>query len=195
MYAISIRKVQVCKYFWAFKFVRRMLSKLNRGLITRNEEIEIGNSALCQLKKWRADILSAGPRLISREKSNDMTLWSDASNTGWGAVLFDDDTQRTFVVGNRWASHEASLHINIKEARALFKALTLFDNLEQKTIQPMIDNTSTVYSLIKERSTSELLNKEVTSIFALCKRREIRLKKPQYISTKQNPADFWSRLF
>ena len=165
-----------------------MLSKVNRKIINRADYIQITSAAFSQLIKWKKDILAAGSRKISRERANTMTLWSDASNSGWGAVLFDDDTQRTYVVGNKWKEHEKLLHINIKEARALANAIYLLEILKDKVVQPFIDNTSFLQSLHKERSKSEHLNKEITNIVSFCRNNNIVLKKPTYIRSAENPA-------
>ena len=51
-------------------------------------------------------------------------LYTDASNSGWGAVL-SRQGQIITKCGGRWACHEAESHINFLELKAIFVGITV----------------------------------------------------------------------
>ena len=69
----------------------------------------------------------------------DVTLYSDASLMGWGAVMDNIST------GGRWSTVEARKHINYLELLAALFALKCFHtSLSGKHVKLMIDNTTAV---------------------------------------------------
>ena len=69
----------------------------------------------------------------------DVTVYSDASLQGWGAVMDDKST------GGMWLPTESENHINYLELLAAFFALQCFrSSLSGKHAKIMIDNTSAV---------------------------------------------------
>lgn len=72
-------------------------------------------------------------------KSPRVTLSTDASNTGWGAVLKDNTAQ------GKWTDIESTWHINEKELLAvLFGLKCLANTVEGEVIRVLSDNTTTV---------------------------------------------------
>lgn len=196
MYASSIMAVPLSSYYFALKFLRRKLSEVNRETLRRDENLNIPESVLRSLRSWQHDVLANTCRPIPREEGRtSYTLWTDASNLGWGAVLINNSTQQVRVVGARWTDEEAMLHINILEALAVKKALHSFHDLEGSVVQPRIDNTSVVATTAKGYSKSEDLNSQIRDIQAICSAKRILLKSPVFVRSKDNLADFWSRNF
>ena len=69
----------------------------------------------------------------------DITLYSDASLMGWGAVMNDTSTR------GRWSPSEAENHINCLELLAARFALKCFQSsLSGKHVKIMIDDTTAV---------------------------------------------------
>ena len=69
----------------------------------------------------------------------DITLYSDSSLMGWGAVMNDSST------GGRRSPSEAENHINCFELLAALFALNCFQSsLSGKHVKIMIDNTTAV---------------------------------------------------
>ena len=69
----------------------------------------------------------------------DITLYSDASLMGWGAVMNDTSTR------GRWSPSEAEYHINCFELLAARFALKCFQSsLPGKHVKIMIDKTTAV---------------------------------------------------
>ena len=75
----------------------------------------------------------------------ELRLYSDASQSGWGAHLLDQSAS------GLWSKQETSLHINILEMKALFLALQAFqDTITSQRVTAMCDN-STVVAYVNKR--------------------------------------------
>ena len=69
----------------------------------------------------------------------DLRLYSDASQSGWGAHLLDRTVSRV------WSDQESSLHINLLEMKALFLALQSFQKIvADHRVTAMCDNSTVV---------------------------------------------------
>ena len=69
----------------------------------------------------------------------DLTLTTDASNTGWGATCKEQQT------GGLWSAKEHCFHINHLEMKAvLFGLQSLCSDLTDKHIRIQSDNTTAV---------------------------------------------------
>ena len=196
MYASSVMAVPLSSYYFALKFIRRKLSEINRETITRNDMVHVSPSALKAFTNWKRDVLLRNARTLpSEEGRRTFTLWTDASNIGWGAVLIDNLTQQVRIVADKWSEEDALSHINILEAKAVRYALERFEGIEGSVIQPRIDNTSVVWSVAKGYSRSQDINEEIATVQRICNDKGILLKAPIYVRSKDNIADEWSRYF
>ena len=69
----------------------------------------------------------------------DLHLYSDASSSGWGAHLLDQN------VSGVWSDQEKLLHINLLEMKALFLALQAFqEDVSGHHVTAMCDNSTVV---------------------------------------------------
>ena len=91
-----------------------------------------------ELLWWQQDLQTWNGRSLVRTEP-DRAMYSDASNTGWGAVLGD---QTAF---GHWSSTEASLHINELELLAvLFGLQSFLPRLRGHSVLLRVDNTVAV---------------------------------------------------
>ena len=109
-----------------------------------------------------------------------MTIESDASNTGWGACW---NNQKT---GGHWSFQESQLHINAKELLAAFLALqTFIGNREGIHVFLKIDNIMTaVYYISRMGGTHSIKLMEITLVLAVI------LLGPSQVSAIQNSKVF-----
>ena len=83
-----------------------------------------------------------------RTPSPDLRLYSDASWSGWGAHFLDRSASGI------WTKQESSLHINLREMKALFLALQSFQNVvADHRVTAMCDNSMVVAYVNKQRGT------------------------------------------
>ena len=78
----------------------------------------------------------------------DLHLYSDASSSGWGAHLLDQN------VSGVWSAQEKLLHINLLEMKALFLALQAFQgDVAGHHVTAMCDNSTVVAYINKQGGT------------------------------------------
>ena len=119
-----------------------------------------------------------------------LTIFSDASSTGWGAVC-----NRT-PIGGVWSTSERLLHINVLELLAAQFAVRSFHRQVQTRpllIRLLIDNTTTVSYINRMGGThSQLLSDIACSLWRWCTEKQITLQ-AEYLPSAENPADGPSR--
>jgi hypothetical protein len=112
------------------------------------------------LKTWIKLSLSNPPRISNEHKATDPTEvigFSDASNEGFGALIFLPENDTMHLLAGHWDSKQILAHINQKEAWALEMLVDKLLTLQQdgRTYGPTkiyIDNTTVCSILEKERS-------------------------------------------
>ena len=83
-----------------------------------------------------------------RDTCSGSTLYSDASSSGWGAHLLDQN------VSGVWSAQEKLLHINLLEMKALFLALQAFqEDVTGHHVTAMCDNSTVVAYVNKQGGT------------------------------------------
>ena len=115
------------------------------------------------------------------------TLYSDASDLGWGAVseAFPDP-----IAG--WFLHpQLQDHINLKEARALLEAIQVY-NLRDVHLQVYTDSTTVFWYLKKWGGRSLKLNALMRDLWSLTIQRNLAIT-PHWLPSAENPADTPSR--
>ena len=102
--------------------------------------------ALSDLRWWAScpDILAP---VSLRPLTATVTLATDASSTGWGAV-FSSEEGKTRTVSGSWSADEALLHINLLELKAIHLSLMSFlPSLAHTTVHIFSDNSTAVHYL------------------------------------------------
>ena len=121
----------------------------------------------------------------------EITITTDASNLGWGAVCNGTKT------GGPWGKDEADFHINYLEMKAVLLGLkSLCNNTTGKHIRVQSDNTTTV-SYINEMGgiKSVLCNDMAQTIWAWCIDSNIWLIACHIPGSQNTDADKQSRVF
>jgi hypothetical protein len=134
-------------------------------------------SQVCDKAIWRAEPLDS--------------IHTDASDTGWGAVLNNLVPAQGF-----FNKQEQAQHITAKELSAVLSALQQFNKQlqSQQTIKVITDNMSVRGVLNKGTSSSPQLMSIYRQILELCLEKGVLLQ-AEYIPTELNvKADFLSRI-
>lgn len=119
----------------------------------------------------------------------ELTLTTDASNLGWGAVSLDNKT------GGYWNLEEQQHHINYLEMKAVLLGLqSLCSNVSNKHIRIQSDNTTTVaYLNAMGGIKSQDCNDMAFQIWDWCSQRNIWLSASHIPGSKNVEADRESR--
>ena len=152
-----------------------------------DKHMSLSPEAKSELGWWINNIVGAH-NLLTREAPT-ITLTTDASKLGWGAVL---GTQST---GGLWSSTESQNHINYLELLAVFLGLQTFCSSKHDChIRLMIDNTAAV-AVINHMGTShsDPLNRLTKEIWLWCIPRNIWLSAAHIAGKCNIQADLESR--
>ena len=134
--------------------------KLTKGNF--EETMCISHNGISELNWWLCNLDSSFNTIHCPPV--DVTLYSDASLQGWGAVINKKST------GGMWLPTESEHHINYLELLAAFFALQCFhSSLSGKHVKIMIDNTSAVFQINNMGTChSEECNSLVVQIWEFC---------------------------
>ena len=124
------------------------------------------------------------------ERYLQISLSSDASESGWGATM---KLSETITISDYWTDEEREFDIATREALVFEKALVSFSNLLQNAwVDARVDNRAVVdaWSSLGGRSAS--LNRVLKRLFFTTSRLNISLH-VGYVTSGDNPADAPSR--
>ena len=138
---------------------------------------------------WWVKNSSASGKMILRPKE-DLVLYTDASNEGWGGHVGGRAT------GGRWSDSEKQEHINVLELKAIEFSLQSLCEVWDKHIKVFTDNmTAVAYVKHQGGVKSPACNEVAQAILAWCEEREIFLSIAHIPGIDNDLADFKSRHF
>lgn len=193
-------------YYHVTKFIRRLSKRVkgDYGTVTT-----IWPCIIHQWIQWM-DRVSCTRKVIPRIPTSDGTVllvralaYTDASDEGWGAVVYTD-AEETLIYAGTWTPQEKTLHINVKETLAVKRLLQALPTHERRgtatavrpvhwILQLLIDNTSTIAWVKKSRAPSFVANAIVADIAAMGADRHVILESCDYVKSPNNHADKPSR--
>lgn len=185
VYASSVLQIGKHSYYWTYKFLRRRVGEL------LDSPAHLWKAVRDQLKDWALKCLMNIPRKVFSQTTMITRLFTDASNSGFGAVGFRSDGKVVICAG-RFGNEDLREHINVKEAIAVTNGIRELDL--DPVIDLTIDNTSVEYTLRKGYSRSFRLNTEIGRIKRIAQLKKHRIQDIHRISSSENPADGLSRL-
>jgi len=151
----------------------------------------ISNKGKKDIIWWREHIGSAF-KSMCQPPEIDYTIFTDASNEGWGAHNQD------ITINGRWNEEEKKLHINELELTAIYFSLLSFlkNNKTYKHVRIMSDNaTSIAYINNKGGCKSEYCNNMSQRIWEFCIERGLHVSAAHIPGTHNITADIASRQF
>lgn len=140
--------------------------------------------------RWWLTNAPVGLRAI-RAEGPSITITTDASKLGWGAVVNDSKT------GGRWSLEESELHINVLELMAIELGLaTFFAASRGSFIRVVTDNTTAVAYVNHMGGTkSRDCDKVARRIWSWCEAKGIWLRAAHLPGVENVEADHESRNF
>ena len=189
-YASAILRLCRADFYFCTKFLRR------RSFCLLDEPAKPWFSSLTAMSQWKEAILASDPFVHNspwgKRCWSRATLFTDASDLGFGATLLGDDGSTAIIAGT-WDETDIHKHINIKEARAVEIALATMDLSNFDEIQLRIDNTSALYTIVAGDSKSFALVEVIRRIWKL--NDWAKVSNAQYVASRDNLADLPSRLW
>lgn len=177
--AAKILGISMAPFYTVFKCLRRRVSHT-----AWDEKAFLWPSAIREWQQWKDLVLLNQPRSVTRQQI-EQVLVTDASRSGWGAILFEHTGYR--IAAGHWTSTESVRNIFELEAEAVIRATKAirFDTTHTKL---RIDNTTVKDCVRRTHSRNFWLNEKVKQIVSM------NFVTIEYIASADNPADFWSRL-
>jgi hypothetical protein len=187
VFASRVLRLPLAEFFGVFKCARRRFAAFNDN----SDIITVWPTAITEWRRWVATIGSNTPVAHPlRPTRPTVTLSTDASITGYGAVLVDE-AGGVRSLGAQWPEAHTSSEINELEARAVAAAARALVPQNAKAIHLVVDNTSVSYALKKGSAAAYLLNCAVRdALVELPRDCDIQVS---YIASEKNPADSLSR--
>ena len=149
----------------------RCLHQWGHHTRSQQAQVPLDSQALEELKWWTSQMISQHNGVALHPPPIDMTIETDASTKGWGAVCKGTKT------GGRWSISESTYHINYLELKALYLAIQAFIKEEAQTprhLRLLIDNMTAVAYINKKGGTrSPQLATLAMEIWTYCLSRQI----------------------
>jgi hypothetical protein len=190
-----ILRIDLVPYYMAVKCYRRKLSaSANMPVHTRvSTPANIWPSVIPIFREWISCLLSAPPVSHFIQPTTDtLSMFVDASLSGWGAVLFSPGGYQ--VLSDVWDEAIKPDQINESELKVVGIAAEgfrkSFEAYPYAKLHIIMDNTSALSALYKPLSHAELLSLTAQRVKPMLPNTRLEAS---YISTKMNPADELSR--
>jgi hypothetical protein len=192
IYCAQVMQEPLLNYWFTLKWIRRVTNGVNTGRRHPNETVPIPDSVRRVLQRWID--AARRPHKINKQRldGTTATLFTDATPTGWGAVLVFNNN-RLFSVGGRFPPSITG-SICAKEAWAVHLALEHLQQFlpEINELHLFVDNTSVEAGLHRANARADDLVEPIRRAWAEIAARSIVMT-VAYVSTSVNPADAISR--
>jgi hypothetical protein len=188
IFAAAVLNIPLARHYFSLKVVRRRLNKLNHGA-RGSDSATLPPQVQSDLTSW---IIAAKQALCPPATlSEPLVIFTDASNIGWGAVIIEP-SQHVTVLGDKWSTQDATLHINEKELEAVRHALTADVISKYNDLHIVVDNTSVEAAIRRGTARSDALAARLAPIAERLSASSVTAS-VTYIASAANPADAPSR--
>ena len=153
-----------------------------------SDRIQVPQWVLSEVAWWSSPAVLQGLPLAAREM--EVTLFTDASSSGWGAQLGSHSTQ------GQWSASQRLCHINVLEMQAIIYAVRDFlPHLRYRVVRLMCDNAVTVAYIKNEGGTrSHTLMQMTIRLLKWCDSKAITLVPVHLPGVRNIQADSLSRV-
>ena len=153
-----------------------------------SDRIQVPQWVLSEVAWWSSPAVLQGLPLVTKE--TEVTLFTDASSSGWGAQLGSRSTQ------GQWSASQRSCHINVLEMQAVNYAVKDFlPHLRSRVVRLMCDNAVMVAYIKNEGGTrSHTLMQMTIRLLKWCDSKVITLVPVHLPGVHNIQADSLSRV-
>lgn len=163
--------------------------RLNKG--NYQAQMRLSHESLREIQWWYDNIEIVNYPICLPNSKIDMTIYTDASKKGWGAVKNKEK------IGGRWSDDEAKNHINHLELLAALFGLKSFCKNEHNIHVKIYSDNSTTVSYINSMggTHSRECNNVAKEILTWCMNKQIWLTAAHIPGRENVEADKESRVF
>jgi hypothetical protein len=186
VFASTVVAIPLHRFYYVYKLVRRRSASVSSGQRSYSDPARCWPSTQSCFEQWIDELLLAPPRYpwnATNPDEHQAILFTDASNLGYGAVLFLPDGQ-VFASGGKWAHEDTPI--------AELESWALFFGLRDLVppglpVRCVIDNTTVGYAWAKTRSRNFVINACIGRLAGF------NIISVEYIDSRHNLADGLSR--
>ena len=196
IFGSAVMGIGIPQYHMQLKIVRRRINNLNRDPTLGDKLVPLPFGVRRTLCEWRDALIHRSP--VEPVRHPDTVphchiLCTDASSTGWGAVLYLDYGQ-VCCTGASWPVG-FDYEVNRAETRAVRLAFQKYGHFFNRDtcVDLFVDNTSCLAAINRRMSRSDGITAELCGLLKFLQRNGIAVQ-ARYITSKDNPADPYSRL-
>jgi hypothetical protein len=196
VWAAQVLDLPLAELYWIFKFQRRVSSEaFARGSWAFDRQV--WPSILPHWMEWLSKALAKESVVPTFDDDLPTIIaYTDASPTGWGAVIFDGP--HTSILAGRWSKNESALHINQLELLAIQKCFSKYVPVDSVPGTPRkvwlyVDNTSAISWVSKNKARGYFPNITLTNLARIKVDKALFIEHVSYVKSANNPADAPSR--
>ena len=192
MWASTVTSFPLQTVYYSIKYFRRRLSHLQRFQSDHDSPTTVWPCVRVQLEAWMQALIDSGPQTPNGYCALDaeVSVFTDASTSGWGGFLLDHRTGEIKSCGGKWCI--PGRHINQLELEAVRQVTERFRNyLVGAAVRLYIDNTSALATIQRGRSNSYWLNQQLLTLAPIV--HEFKSLRVDYVASADNLADAPSR--
>lgn len=193
VWASTVTGFELSRLYHVIKFVRRAQRK------PLDSTVKVWPSIIGE---WCAALREAKTRqftpLRKQPGALKVTMYTDASESGWGVVIIGLGKRSLRIFGGKWSEAESKRHINELELRAIRIGLRILESLAdevscQIAVRILVDNTSAIAWAKKRRAPNYAANKIALDIDSALRPGKIDVESIDYVESAKNFADGPSR--
>ena len=186
VWASAVLGLERSSLYYIYKFVRRRQRQKTPG------SLAVWPCIVDRWESWIRLLLSNQPCQVLRPRQPQYVIFTDASDDGWGAVIFDKNGNGDTIMGDHWSPIDASRHISLRELMVVRLA---FSRWIQRGVSVVVfmDNTTAIGQLRRGRSNAFLANSELRRLKMVIESKHLTITGFQYVRSAENHADYWSR--
>jgi hypothetical protein len=195
VYASRIMRLPLAEFFSAIKWMRRKCALFAKGTIKLDDTVAVWDVAAKDWRRWIHMIQENPPTAHWNAVAccPEFALYTDASTTGWGAVLFAEEDGLIREASGTWGCKKLASDMPVLETSAAGLAAQAFRDAipSGAKLLLLVDSSSALGALRKGSSAVELMNKAVRE--ALASFTKLSSLHVAHVTTDENPADNLSR--
>ena len=153
VFCARVLRVPMAQFYHIVKFMRRRLAQTDPHS-TQFTMAKVWPSIVPRWKGLVRNMLNnPWTRHLPTTENSELVLFTDASLTGWGGILFDEATGEVRQSCGRWSSPQQSKSVNELELRALRHSMDAFvDHMGSHPLLIVLDNSPDVSVLSRGTS-------------------------------------------
>jgi hypothetical protein len=192
VWACTVTGSPLGRFYHVLKFIRRIGNRPMNSLTTIWKSI---------IELWSNELIAMTTMTFSSSRipTTTATMYTDASEAGWGVVILDFLDRPIRIFGNQWSNLEAQESINMLELRALRIGLRTLATIKSSddviALTAFIDNTTARAWTLRRRAPKYSANQLALEIDDILKQSKIQLVHLDYVESARNLADKPSRIF